>query len=258
MPGQAQKANTIGQEVWSLETKKVRKLLQDANPTAVIITVLILISLGIAEISYMGTKDSLEKIQCKSGDAKVCQKVVDDDASIRNNNKWIASLSRQIIITDKNILVEAGLSEDEGQEAIYEGLTDQNTGKIYIYAPEYSGLDTLKHEYYHLVDYTLGDSSKNLYISENVRKKVEKLQQDGTNSLSKSDRWKSLIEKNVGKYTSMFAESSYDISSYQEAFVSVMLTFDEKGSELKKEIPGLYNYAKEVHSILVLLQKESL
>ena len=206
----------------------------------------------------MGTKDSLEKIQCKSGDAKVCQKVVDDDASIRNNNKWIASLSREIIITDKNILVEAGLSEDEGQEAIYEGLTDQNTGKIYIYAPEYSGLDTLKHEYYHLVDYTLGDSSKNLYISENVRKKVEKLQQDRTNSLSKSDRWKSLIEKNVGKYTSMFAESSYDISSYQEAFVSVMLTFDEKGSELKKEIPGLYNYAKEVHSILVLLQKESL
>lgn len=171
MPGQAQKANTIGQEVWSLETKKVRKLLQGANPTAVIITVLILISLGIAEISYMGTKDSLEKIQCKSSDAKVCQKVVDDDASIRNNNKWIASLSREIIITDKNILVEAGLSEDEGQEAIYEGLTDQNTGKIYIYAPEYSGLDTLKHEYYHLVDYTLGDSSKNLYISENVRKR---------------------------------------------------------------------------------------
>lgn len=241
-----------------METKNVRKLLQGANPSVIIITIFILISLGIAEISYMGTKDSLEKIQCKSGDAKVCQKVVDDDASIRNNNKWIASLSRQIIITDKNILVEAGLSEDEGQEAIYEGLTDQNTGKIYIYAPEYSGLDTLKHEYYHLVDYTLGDSSKNLYISENVRKKVEKLQQDGTNSLSKSDRWKSLIEKNVGKYTSMFAESSYDISSYQEAFVSVMLTFDEKGSELKKEIPGLYNYAKEVHSILVLLQKESL
>ena len=206
----------------------------------------------------MGTKDSLEKIQCKSGDAKVCQKVVDDDASIRNNNKWIASLSRQVIITDKNILVEAGLSEDEGQEAIYEGLTDQNTGKIYIYAPEYSGLDTLKHEYYHLVDYTLGDSSKNLYISENVRKKVEKLQQDGTNSLSKSDRWKSLIEKNVGKYTSMFAESSYDISSYQEAFVSVMLTFDEKGSELKKEIPGLYDYAKEVHEILVKANNESL
>ena len=206
----------------------------------------------------MGTKDSLEKIQCKSGDAKMCQKVVDDDASIRNNNKWIASLSRQIIITDKNILVEAGLSEDEGQEAIYEGLTDQNTGKIYIYAPEYSGLDTLKHEYYHLVDYTLGDSSKNLYISENVRKKVEKLQQDGTNSLSKSDRWKSLIEKNVGKYTSMFAESSYDISSYQEAFVSVMLTFDENGSELKKEIPGLYNYAKEVHDILIKANKESL
>ena len=258
MPGQAQKANTIGQEVWSLETKNVRKLLQGANPSVIIITIFILISLGIAEISYMGTKDSLEKIQCKSGDAKVCQKVVDDDASIRNNNKWIASLSRQIIITDKNILVEAGLSEDEGQEAIYEGLTDQNTGKIYIYAPEYSGLDTLKHEYYHLVDYTLGDSSKNLYISENVRKKVEKLQQDGTNSLSKSDRWKSLIEKNVGKYTSMFAESSYDISSYQEAFVSVMITFDEKGNELKKEIPGLYNYAKEVHSILVLLQKESL
>lgn len=241
-----------------METKNVRKLLQGANPSVIIITIFILISLGIAEISYMGTKDSLEKIQCKSGDAKVCQKVVDDDASIRNNNKWIASLSREIIITDKNILVEAGLSEDEGQEAIYEGLTDQNTGKIYIYAPEYSGLDTLKHEYYHLVDYTLGDSSKNLYISENVRKKVEKLQQDGTNSLSKSDRWKSLIEKNVGKYTSMFAESSYDISSYQEAFVSVMLTFDEKGSELKKEIPGLYNYAKEVHSILVLLQKESL
>lgn len=241
-----------------METKNVRKLLQGANPSVIIITIFILISLGIAEISYMGTKDSLEKIQCKSGDAKVCQKVVDDDASIRNNNKWIASLSRQIIITDKNILVEAGLSEDEGQEAIYEGLTDQNTGKIYIYAPEYSGLDTLKHEYYHLVDYTLGDSSKNLYISENVRKKVEKLQQDGTNSLSKSDRWKSLIEKNVGKYTSMFAESSYDVSSYQEAFVSVMITFDEKGSELKKEIPGLYNYAKEVHSILVLLQKESL
>ena len=258
MPGQAQKANIIGQEVWSLETKNVRKLLQGANPSVIIITIFILISLGIAEISYMGTKDSLEKIQCKSGDAKVCQKVVDDDASIRNNNKWIASLSRQIIITDKNILVEAGLSEDEGQEAIYEGLTDQNTGKIYIYAPEYSGLDTLKHEYYHLVDYTLGDSSKNLYISENVRKKVEKLQQDGTNSLSKSDRWKSLIEKNVGKYTSIFAESSYDVSSYQEAFVSVMITFDEKGSELKKEIPGLYNYAKEVHSILVLLQKESL
>lgn len=241
-----------------METKNVRKLLQGANPSVIIITIFILISLGIAEISYMGTKDSLEKIQCKSGDAKVCQKVVDDDASIRNNNKWIASLSRQIIITDKNILVEAGLSEDEGQEAIYEGLTDQNTGKIYIYAPEYSGLETLKHEYYHLVDYTLGDSSKNLYISENVRKKVEKLQQDGTNSLSKSDRWKSLIEKNVGKYTSMFAESSYDVSSYQEAFVSVMITFDEKGSELKKEIPGLYDYAKEVHSILVLLQKESL
>lgn len=241
-----------------METKNVRKLLQGANPSVIIITIFILISLGIAEISYMGTKDSLEKIQCKSGDAKVCQKVVDDDASIRNNNKWIASLSRQIIITDKNILVEAGLSEDEGQEAIYEGLTDQNTGKIYIYAQEYSGLDTLKHEYYHLVDYTLGDSSKNLYISENVRKKVEKLQQDGTNSLSKSDRWKSLIEKNVGKYTSIFAESSYDVSSYQEAFVSVMMTFDEKGSELKKEIPGLYNYAKEVHSILVLLQKESL
>ena len=241
-----------------METKNVRKLLQGANPSVIIITIFILISLGIAEISYIGTKDSLEKIQCKSGNAKVCQKVVNDDASIRNNNKWIASLSRQIIITDKNILVEAGLSEDEDQKAIYEGLTDQNTGKIYIYAPEYSGLDTLKHEYYHLVDYTLGDSSKNLYISENVRKKVEKLQQDGTNSLSKSDRWKSLIEKNVGKYTSMFAESSYDISSYQEAFVSVMLTFDEKGSELKKEIPGLYNYAKEVHSILVLLQKESL
>lgn len=241
-----------------METKNVRKLLQGANPSVIIITIFILISLGIAEISYMGTKDSLEKIQCKSGDAKVCQKVVDDDASIRNNNKWIASLSRQIIITDKNILVEAGLSEDEGQEAIYEGLTDQNTGKIYIYAPEYSGLETLKHEYYHLVDYTLGDSSKNLYISENVRKKVGKLQQDGTNSLSKSDRWKSLIEKNVGKYTSIFAESSYDISSYQEAFVSVMITFDEKGDELKKEIPGLYNYAKEVHSILVLLQKESL
>ena len=241
-----------------METKNVRKLLQGANPSVIIITIFILISLGIAEISYMGTKDSLDKIQCKSGDAKVCQKVVDDDASIRNNNKWIASLSRQIIITDKNILVEAGLSEDEGQEAIYEGLTDQNTGKIYIYAPEYSGLETLKHEYYHLVDYTLGDSSKNLYISENVRKKVEKLQQDGTNSLSKSDRWKSLIEKNVGKYTSMFAESSYDVSSYQEAFVSVMITFDEKGSELKKEIPGLYDYAKEVHSILVLLQKESL
>lgn len=241
-----------------METKNVRKLLQGANPSVIIITIFILISLGIAEISYMGTKDSLEKIQCKSGDAKVCQKVVDDDASIRNNNKWIASLSREIIITDKNILVEAGLSEDEGQEAIYEGLTDQNTGKIYIYAPEYSGLDTLKHEYYHLVDYTLGDSSKNLYISENVRKKVEKLQQDGTNSLSKSDRWKSLIEKDVGKYTSMFTELSYDISSYQEAFVSVMLTFDEKGSELEKEIPGLYNYAKEVHSILVLLQKESL
>lgn len=241
-----------------MKTKNVRKLLQGANPSVIIITIFILISLGIAEISYMGTKDSLEKIQCKSGDAKVCQKVIDDDASIRNNNKWIASLSRQIIITDKNILVEAGLSEDEGQEAIYEGLTDQNTGKIYIYAPEYSGLDTLKHEYYHLVDYTLGDSSKNLYISENVRKKVEKLQQDGTNSLSKSDRWKSLIEKNVGKYTSIFAESSYDVSSYQEAFVSVMITFDEKGSELKKEIPGLYNYAKEVHSILVLLQKESL
>lgn len=241
-----------------METKNVRKLLQGANPSVIIITIFILISLGIAEISYMGTKDSLEKIQCKSGDAKVCQKVVDDDASIRNNNKWIASLSRQIIITDKNILVEAGLSEDEGQEAIYEGLTDQNTGKIYIYAPEYSGLDTLKHEYYHLVDYTLGDSSKNLYISENVRKKVEKLQQDGTNSLSKSDRWKSLIEKNVGKYTSIFAESSYDVSSYQEAFVSVMMTFDEKGSELKKEMPGLYDYAKEVHSILVLLQKESL
>ena len=241
-----------------METKNVRKLLQGANPSVIIITIFILISLGIAEISYMGTKDSLEKIQCKSGDAKVCQKVVDDDASIRNNNKWIASLSRQIIITDKNILVEAGLSEDEGQEAIYEGLTDQNTGKIYIYAPEYSGLETLKHEYYHLVDYTLGDSSKNLYISENVRKKVGKLQQDGTNSLSKSDRWKSLIEKNVGKYTSIFAESSYDISSYQEAFVSVMITFDEKGDELKKEIPGLYDYAKEVHSILVLLQKESL
>lgn len=206
----------------------------------------------------MGTKDSLEKIQCKSGDAKVCQKVVDDDASIRKNNKWIASLSRQVVITDKNILVEAGMSNDESQEAIYEGLTDQNTGKIYIYAPEYSGLDTLKHEYYHLVDYTLGDSSKNLYISENVRKKVEKLQQDGTNSLSKSDRWKSLIEKNVGKYTSMFAESSYDISSYQEAFVSVMLTFDEKGSELKKEIPGLYDYAKEVHEILVKANNESL
>ena len=241
-----------------METKNVRKLLQGANPSVIIITIFILISLGIAEISYMGTKDSLEKIQCKSGDAKVCQKVVDDDASIRNNNKWIASLSREIIITDKNILVEGGLSEDEGQEAIYEGLTDQNTGKIYIYAPEYSGLDTLKHEYYHLVDYTLGDSSKNLYISENVRKKVEKLQQDGTNSLSKSDRWKSLIEKNVGKYTSMFAESSYDISSYQEAFVSVMFTFDEKGSELKKEIPGLYNYAKEVHDILVKANKESL
>lgn len=241
-----------------METKNVRKLLQGANPSVIIIAIFILISLGIAEISYMGTKDSLEKIQCKSGDAKVCQKVVDDDASIRNNNKWIASLSRQIIITDKNILVEAGLSEDEGQEAIYEGLTDQNTGKIYIYAPEYSGLDTLKHEYYHLVDYTLGDSSKNLYISENVRKKVEKLQQDGTNSLSKSDRWKSLIEKNVGKYTSMFAESSYDISSYQEAFVSVMLTFDEKGSELKKEIPGLYDYAKEVHEILVKANNESL
>lgn len=241
-----------------METKNVRKLLQGANPSVIIITIFILISLGIAEISYMGTKDSLEKIQCKSGDAKVCQKVVDDDASIRNNNKWIASLSREIIITDKNILVEAGLSEDEGQEAIYEGLTDQNTGKIYIYAPEYSGLDTLKHEYYHLVDYTLGDSSKNLYISENVRKKVEKLQQDGTNSLSKSDRWKSLIEKNVGKYTSMFAESSYDISSYQEAFVSVMLTFDEKGSELKKEIPGLYDYAKEVHEILVKANNESL
>lgn len=241
-----------------METKNVRKLLQGANPSVIIITIFILISLGIAEISYMGTKDSLEKIQCKSGDAKVCQKVVDDDASIRNNNKWIASLSRQIIITDKNILVEAGLSEDEGQEAIYEGLTDQNTGKIYIYAPEYSGLDTLKHEYYHLVDYTLGDSSKNLYISENVRKKVEKLQQDETNSLSKSDRWKSLIEKNIGKYTSMFAESSYDISSYQEAFVSVMLTFDEKGSELKKEIPGLYDYAKEVHEILVKANNESL
>lgn len=241
-----------------METKNVRKLLQGANPSVIIITIFILISLGIAEISYIGTKDSLEKIQCKSGNAKVCQKVVNDDASIRNNNKWIASLSRQIIITDKNILVEAGLSEDEDQKAIYEGLTDQNTGKIYIYAPEYSGLDTLKHEYYHLVDYTLGDSSKNLYISENVRKKVEKLQQDGTNSLSKSDRWKSLIEKNVGKYTSMFAESSYDISSYQEAFVSVMLTFDEKGSELKKEIPGLYNYAKEVHDILVKANKESL
>lgn len=241
-----------------METKNVRKLLQGANPSIIIITIFILISLGIAEISYMGTKDSLEKIQCKSGDAKVCQKVVDDDASIRNNNKWIASLSRQIIITDKNILVEAGLSEDEGQEAIYEGLTDQNTGKIYIYAPEYSGLDTLKHEYYHLVDYTLGDSSKNLYISENLRKKVEKLQQDGTNSLSKSDRWKSLIEKNVGKYTSIFAESSYDVSSYQEAFVSVMITFDEKGGELKKEIPGLYNYAKEVHDILVKANKESL
>lgn len=241
-----------------METKNVRKLLQGANPTVVIITIFLLISLGIAEVSYMGTKDSLEKIQCKSGDAKVCQKVVDDDASIRKNNKWIASLSKQVIITDKNILVEAGLSEDEGQEAIYEGLTDQNTGKIYIYAPEYSGLDTLKHEYYHLVDYTLGDSSKNLYISENVRKKVEKLQQDGTNSLSKSDRWKSLIEKNVGKYTSMFAESSYDISSYQEAFVSVMLTFDEKGSELKKEIPGLYDYAKEVHEILVKANNESL
>ena len=258
MPGQAQKANTIGQEVWSLETKKVRKLLQGANPSVIIITIFILISLGIAEISYMGTKDSLEKIQCKSGDAKVCQKVVDDDASIRNNNKWIASLSRQIIITDKNILVEAGLSEDEGQEAIYEGLTDQNTGKIYIYAPEYSGLETLKHEYYHLVDYTLGDSSKSLYESKDVRKMIEKIQQDGTNSLSKGDRWKSLIEKNVGKYTSIFAESSYDVSSYQEAFVSVMMTFDEKGNELKKEIPGLYNYAKEVHSILVLLQKESL
>lgn len=241
-----------------METKNVRKLLQGANPSVIIITIFILISLGIAEISYMGTKDSLEKIQCKSGNAKVCQKVVDDDASIRNNNEWIASLSRQIIITDKNILVEAGLSEDEDQKAIYEGLTDQNTGKIYIYAPEYSGLDTLKHEYYHLVDYTLGDSSKNLYISENVRKKVEKLQQDGTNSLSKSDRWKSLIEKNVGKYTSMFAESSYDISSYQEAFVSVMMTFDEKGGELKKEIPELYNYAKEVHDILVKANKESL
>lgn len=206
----------------------------------------------------MGTKDSLEKIQCKSGDAKVCQKVVDDDASIRKNNKWIASLSRQVVITDKNILVEAGMSNDESQEAIYEGLTDQNTGKIYIYAPEYSGLETLKHEYYHLVDYTLGDSSKNLYISENVRKKVEKLQQDGTNSLSKSDRWKSLIEKNVGKYTSIFAESSYDVSSYQEAFVSVMMAFDEKGGELKKEIPGLYDYAKEVHEILVKANNESL
>lgn len=241
-----------------METKNVRKLLQGANPSVIIITIFILISLGIAEISYMGTKDSLEKIQCKSGDAKVCQKVVDDDASIRKNNKWIASLSRQVVITDKNILVEAGMSNDESQESIYEGLTDQNTGKIYIYAPEYSGLETLKHEYYHLVDYTLGDSSKNLYISENVRKKVEKLQQDGTNSLSKSDRWKSLIEKNVGKYTSMFAESSYDISSYQEAFVSVMLTFDEKGSELKKEIPGLYDYAKEVHEILVKANNESL
>lgn len=241
-----------------METKNVRKLLQGANPSVIIITIFILISLGIAEISYMGTKDSLEKIQCQSGDAKVCQKVVDDDASIRKNNKWIASLSKQVIITDKNILVEAGLSEDEGQEAIYEGLTDQNTGKIYIYAPEYSGLDTLKHEYYHLVDYTLGDSSKNLYISENVRKKVEKLQQDGTNSLSKSDRWKSLIEKNVGKYTSIFAESSYDVSSYQEAFVSVMMTFDEKGDELKKEIPGLYDYAKEVHEILVKANNESL
>lgn len=241
-----------------MEIKNVRKILQGANPSVVIISIFILISLGIAEISYMGTKDSLEKIQCKSGDAKVCQKVVDDDASIRNNNKWIASLSKQVIITDKNILVEAGLSEDENQEAIYEGLTDQNTGKIYIYAPEYSGLETLKHEYYHLVDYTLGDSSKNLYISENVRKKVEELQQDGTNSLSKSDRWKSLIEKNIGKYTSMFAESSYDVSSYQEAFVSVMLTFDEKGDELKKEIPGLYDYAKKVHDILVKANKESL
>lgn len=258
MPGQAQKANTIGQEVWSLETKKVRKLLQGANPTAVIITVLILISLGIAEISYMGTKDSLEKIQCKSGDAKVCQKVVDDNASIRNENKWIASLSNQIVITDRNILVEAGMSDDEDQESIYEGLTDQNTGKIYIYAPEYSGLETLKHEYYHLVDYTLGDSSKNLYESKDVRKMIEKIQQDGTNSLSKSDRWKSLIEKNVGKYTSIFAESSYDVSSYQEAFVSVMITFDEKGNELKKEIPELYNYAKEVHDILVKANKESL
>lgn len=75
--------------------KNVRKLLQGANPSVIIITIFILISLGIAEISYMGTKDSLEKIQCKSGDAKVCQKVVDDDASIRNNNKWIASLSRR-------------------------------------------------------------------------------------------------------------------------------------------------------------------
>lgn len=241
-----------------METKNVRKLLQGANPSVIIITIFILISLGIAEISYMGTKDSLEKIQCKSGDAKVCQKVVDDDASIRKNNKWIASLSRQVVITDKNILVEAGMSNDESQEAIYEGLTDQNTGKIYIYAPEYSGLETLKHEYYHLVDYTLGDSSKNLYISENVRKKVEKLQQDGTNSLSKSDRWKSLIEKNVGKYTSIFAESSYDVSSYQEAFVSVMMAFDEKGGELKKEIPGLYDYAKEVHEILVKANNESL
>ena len=101
MPGQAQKANTIGQEVWSLETKNVRKLLQGANPTAVIITVLILISLGIAEISYMGTKDSLEKIQCKSGDAKVCQKVIDDDASIRNENKWIASLSKTFCLCFK-------------------------------------------------------------------------------------------------------------------------------------------------------------
>ena len=87
---------------------------------------------------------------------------------------------------------------------------------------------------------------------------IEKIQQDGTNSLSKSDRWKSLIEKNVGKYTSIFAESSYDVSSYQEAFVSVMITFDEKGDELKKEIPELYNYAKEVHDILVKASKESL
>lgn len=234
----------------SNKKKNVHK--KNWNHPVIILSLITFLLLGWVEFMYLYSQNSTI-YTCNSANTAVCKTVENDYESEKKNDVWMTGLIKKLVVTGDNLLEASGLGEDDGT-TVYEGLTDQNTNFVYINASEYTGKETLKHEMYHLVDYTLGNKAYG--VPKNVKKILEGISDENQNSLSKSKAFKKMIEKNVEEFKDYYALSEYEVSSYQEAFVSMMMEYEENPLEMKANFSDMAKYSAKVNKIINILNKE--
>ena len=193
-----------------------------------VVSIIFCLIIGIITGAYINYWQTHQKLMIEDVQVEIIgEKNENVDLQLENisnalNTKYLQNLVNKIIITDKD-LNDSEKSPSKNEKIA--GMVDYDKKIIYI-SSKYGKVDTVFHEFYHLLD--------------------DSFRTDTSTCISENAEFKQLVNSNIDLLKSKLHFLHYELSSYSEIFVGIMQRYQSNIYNLKEDFPDMYIYIQEI------------